>query len=129
MRKLMNYPYGLTPGDAVSRQKGSVTHWGIVLAPDLVLDIVPGAAPRMVSFWAFADGAPVMAHFSPDEDRPAILTRAWQAQANPRLYDAFSNNCQHLKNYVLTGEHYSESVRNLGVAAALLSLVVLASRA
>ena len=124
----VTFPFCAAPGDAVSRRKGPVTHWGVVVAQNLVLDIVPGGTPRLISLWQFSDDQPLTVHTSSEEDRPAILRRAWQVQADPRMYDAFRNNCQHLKNFILTGERYSETLQEIGALTAIATLLMLAGR-
>ena len=116
------------PADALSRRKGLVDHWGVVLADDLVLDIVPDSLPRLVPLAVFADGNGVNIYSSPNSERAAILTRAWQVVENPRAYDLLSNNCQHLKNYVLTGRRYSEDLQAWTAIATLAAVAVLANR-
>ena len=94
-----------------------------------VLEIAPNSMPRIVSFEAFADGKSVKIHRSPDCDRAEILARASAVQASPAPYHWWSNNCQHLKNYVLTGRRYSEDIQALVGAVAMLGLFAFAKRA
>ena len=121
-------PFHARPGDGVSRRKGLVTHWGVVVAHNLILDIVPGGRPRLVSLWQFSENQPVTVHPSPNDDRPAILERAWCVQSDPQIYDAFCNNCQHVKNFILTGERYSETLQGIGAVTVIASLAMLAGR-
>ena len=115
----MNYPY-ILPGDELSRQKGPITHYGIAFGDGRVLEIVPGSMPRLVAIEKFADGKPIRIRRSPEEERPSILVRAQHVLQNPEEYRYLTNNCQHLKSFVLTGSAQSESVR-------LLALIALAS--
>ena len=100
-------------GDGLSRLKGAVRHWGIYLGMGWVLEIVPKSVPRIVAFETFADGELVKIHRSLGSDRAEILARASAVQASPAPYHWWSNNCQHLKNYVLFGHRYSEDIQAL----------------
>jgi len=115
-------------GDGLSRLKGAVHHWGVYLGMGWVLEIVPKSPPRMTTFEAFSGGNPVKIHRSPDNDRAAILARASAVQGSSDPYHWWSNNCQHLKNYVLTGRRYSEDIQALVGAAAMLGLLAVATR-
>lgn len=116
-------------GDGLSRLKGAVRHWGIYLGMGLVLEIVPKSIPRIVSLDTFADGKPIKIHRSPDCNRAEILARASSAvQTSPAPYHWWSNNCQHLKNYVLKGRRYSEDIQALVSAVAMFGLFVFATK-
>ena len=118
-------------GDVLSRMSILFDHYGVAVNRHQVLDIVPGGPPRVVSYAQFADSKPVKLHERPaPNDLPAIYLRVRQAAANQNGYDVLSNNCEHLKNYVLSGNPYSETVRG-GVVFGLLAFVgvcVLAGR-
>lgn len=104
-------PIPLT-GDVLSRNSGPVIHYGVAVNRHQVLDIVPGGPSRVVSLAQFANGRPVKLHQRPvPDDIPAIYSRVRQAAANQNAYDILSNNCEHLKNFVLSGKPYSETVR------------------
>ncbi|MYD94155.1 MAG: hypothetical protein F4Y02_10775 [Chloroflexi bacterium] len=98
------------PGDLLSRAAGLVTHYGITMASDQVLDIVPGGPPRVVSFGQFADGRTVNVHRPHPEDLPAVLSRVWQVAEIKSPYNLITFNCEHLKNLSLSGKRYSETV-------------------
>ena len=115
----MNYPY-IFPGDELSRENGLITHYGIGFFDGLVLEIVPGSAPRLVPIEQFAKGKPIEIRQPPEEERPSIVERAMHVLRNPEEYRYLTNNCEHLKNFALTGSAHSESVR-------LLALIALAS--
>ena len=118
----MNYPY-ILPGDALSRQKGPITHYGIALDDDSVLEIVPDSTPRLVTVEEFADGNPIWIRRSPEEERPYIVERAMHVLLNLKEYRYLTNNCEHLKNFVLTGKPYSETVWLLtGIAFAAIAI-------
>ena len=123
----MNYPV-FFPGDGLSRPKGPREHHGIALTEALVLEIVPNSIPRLVSLDVFAAGKPVTIHRSSDNERTAILARAWRAYTNAKEYRYLTNNCQHLKNYVLTGNAYSEDVRSLFLLLLLGVCIYVAKR-
>src|SRR5690606_7474012 len=38
----------IQPGDLLSRRKGAVTHYGVAINHEQVVDIVPGGRPRLV---------------------------------------------------------------------------------
>ena len=114
-------PIPLT-GDVLSRNSIPFNHYGVAMNRHQVLDIVPGGPPRVVSLAQFAKGGPVKLHQRPGlYDLPAICSRVRQAAANQNDYDFLSNNCEHLKNFVLSGKPYSETVR--GVVFGLLVFV------
>ena len=105
-------------GDILWRPSGlGVTHFGIALGSDLVFDIVPGGGPRVVSRKQFAAGKSVSLRRSHLNDVRPLLARMRQAADSQRLYDPIAFNCEHLKNFVLSGEKYSETVIALGLLA------------
>ena len=112
------------PGDILSRTSDLlVDHFGIAVNRHLVLDIVPGGAPRIVSLARFAAGRPFRLAHRPNRDElPAIFARVRQGAASKDVYDVLTNNCEHLKNFVLSGESYSESVRFLLGCIAVVGL-------
>ena len=114
-------PIPLT-GDVLSRMSSFVIHYGVAVNRHQVLDIVPGGASRVVPLSQFANGRTVKLHQRPGpDDLPAIYSRVRQAAANQNAYDILSNNCEHLKNFVLSGKPCSETVR--GVVFGLLVFV------
>ena len=123
----MAYPY-IFPGDELSRKKGLITHYGIALDDDRVLEIVPENTPRQVSFEEFANGKPIGIRRPPEEERPFILERAMQVLLNREEYRLLTNNCEHLKNLVLTGSAHSESVRLLAFLAVASLAIYAATR-
>jgi hypothetical protein len=50
---------------------------------------------------------------------PKIIERANQVLTNGKPYEALTNNCEHLVNYVLKGKTTSEQVKNAVIAAGL----------
>ena len=106
-----------SPGDILSRTSGLVTHYGTAVDSDQVLDIVPRGPPRIVSLERFADGKPVSLRRSHVDDLPSLLARVRQAADSQRLYDPVAFNCEHLKNFIRSGEEYSETVLVLGLVA------------
>ena len=123
----MNYPY-ILPGDELSRPKGLVTHYGIAFSDDRVLEIVPDSVPRLVSIEKFADKKPIRIRRSPEEERPSIFERALHLLQNPEEYRLLTNNCEHLKNFVLTGKSYSETVWLLACVAFVTISIYAAKR-
>ena len=101
----------------MSRQKGPITHYGIAFGDGRVLEIVPGSTPRLVAIEKFADGKPIWIQRPTKEERPSILERALHVLQNPEEYRYLTNNCQHLKNFVLTSKSYSETVWRLACIA------------
>ena len=112
----MTYPY-ILPGDELSRRKGLITHYGIALHDDSVLEIVPESTHRLVSFEEFANGKPIGIRRPPEEELPYILQRAMHVLLNRKEYRLLTYNCEHMKNLVLTGRAHSESVRLLAFLA------------
>ena len=106
-----------SPGDILSRRAGPVIHYGTAVDPHQVVDIVLGGPPRVVSLEQFADGNPVSIQRPHPDDRPAILARARQVGENQNPYNVITFNCEHLKNFILSGKPYSETVRIAALAA------------
>ena len=118
----VNLPY-FCPGDELSRETGLFIHYGIAITDDLVLDIVPKSLPRLISPKVFAAGKPITIRRPPENERSAIVLRAWRVYSSPNEYRYLTFNCEHLKNFVLTGEEFSETVRVLS-AIALATIAV-----
>lgn len=108
-----------SPGDVLWRTSGFVTHYGIALGSDRVFDIVPGGGPRVVSLRQFAAGNSVSLRRPHLDDLLPLLARVRQAADSQRPYDPIAFNCEHLKNFVLSGKAYSETV----TVVALLAVV------
>lgn len=124
------YTSKLNAGDLLSRPKGLVTHYGIAVASTEVLEIVPQSIPRIVTLERFANGRRVQVRQSHTSDRPAIVSRARQVASSGKLYNFATYNCEHVKNYVLTGTAYSESVRlMIGLLFAVGAIAVVARSA
>ena len=102
-------------GDILSRTSDlMITHYGIAVNRHEVLDIMPGGASRVVPIAQFANGKRIHLKQRPNPvNLPSIYARIRQAAANQDVYNALTYNCEHLKNFVLSGESYSESVRVL----------------
>ena len=99
-----------SPGDILSRRAGPLTHYDTAVDPHQVVDIVPGGPPRVVFLEQFADGKPVSRQRPHPDDLPAILARARQVGENQSPYNVITFNCEHLKNFILSGKPYSETV-------------------
>lgn len=119
----------LIPGNLVTRAKGLVTHFGVIVGPDCVLHIVPNGTPRTVSLAEFAQGHVVTQTAVRDAERAGILDRAYAIANTPWRYDLIGFNCEHVKNYVLTGKPYSETVQAAAIACVTIGLAGLALRA
>lgn len=65
----------------------------------------------------------------PLRNQAAATRRIREVAANPQRYSVISNNCEHLVEYVETGEAHSQSVTNtvLFVGVSVLGLVALSS--
>ena len=98
-------------GDILSRTRGPATHYVIAVNTLEVLDIAPGDLLRVVPIAQVADGSSVSLQRSNPDDRPAIVARARRSAAIQSPYNIASFNCEHLKNFVLSGKPYSETVR------------------
>ena len=115
-----------TPGDILSRTSGLVTHYGTAVDSDRVLDIVPGGPTRIVSLEQFAVGNPVSLRRPDPDDLPRALARARQVTGSQRVYDPVTFNCEHVKNFVLSGKAYSETVIALVGLLAVVGIWALA---
>lgn len=125
---MMNTAITMQAGDALWRLKHGVKHWGIFLGSGAILQISPGAQPHIVSLEAFRKNVTVHIVRSDDADRPVIIARAYEVLQSPIEYSWWRNNCQHLKNYVLSGRAYSEDINFLAVALTMLGLAAVISR-
>lgn len=117
----------LLGGDILSRMSGFVIHYGVAVNRHEVLDIMPGGASRVVSVAQFADGGPVYLHQRPSpDDLSAIYSRIRQGAANQSAYNILTNNCEHLKNFILSGKSYSETVRVAFILLAVAGVCAIA---
>ena len=117
-----------SPGDILSRRTGPVAHYGIALGFDLVLDIVSGGPPRIVSLEKFADGKPVSLRRMDPDDLPTAIARAREIAESEDLYNVITFNCEHLKNFVQSGRRYSETVIVLGLLVGIWILACVRER-
>lgn len=116
-----------SPGDMLWRRTGAVTHYGTAVGSYRVLDIVPGGPPRVVSLEQFADGNPVSLRRPHPDELPAILLRAREVEEDQTMYNVITFNCEHLKNFVLSGKPYSETVLTIAIGLLAGGIWVLAS--
>lgn len=111
----------LAPGDILRRPKTFRDHWGVYLRNGQVLDITPKFNIRTINVVAFAAGRKLTVHKPKDSDREAIFRRASEIAASNIKYSWTTRNCEHLKNYVLTGQWRSETI-TIGSIAILTGL-------
>lgn len=125
----MTTPSNIQPGDALWRFKSGVKHWGIYLGRRTILQIAPRKRPHIVDLEEFRSSGEVHILVSNEAARGGILIRAHEVLRNPFEYSWWRNNCQHLKNYVLTGRAYSEDINAIVAVIALLGFAAILRRA
>lgn len=117
----------ITKGDILTRRKSLVTHYGVYIGNDLVLDILPNQAKhgcRLVTFEEFSDGKAVSVIKCAPVD--GFENRINEVLA--RGYELLSNNCEHIANYVARNQHVSRQVQAVVAGAALGALLSKDSR-
>ena len=100
----MNPITTIRAGDILTRPKalGLVTHVGVAVAPDLILQNTPDKGEHLATLQEFSAGKPVTVHRTGVD--PSIITaRAQEVLANPQKYNLIENNCEHTTTKVVHG--------------------------
>lgn len=112
----------ITKGDILTRRKGLVTHYGVYIGNDLVLDILPNQSKRgcrLVTFEEFSNGKAVSVVKCEPVD-------GFEDRINEVLtlgYQLLSNNCEHIANYVARNQRISKQVQAAVAGAAIGALL------
>jgi hypothetical protein len=116
-------------GDILTRPKalGIVTHRGVVVAPNLILQNTPHKGEHLATIPEFSSGKPVRVHRT--GANPSIVTaRAQTVLANPQKYDVFKNNCEHTATKVVDGIAKSPQLGFFAILALASAALLLASK-
>ncbi len=92
----MNQYPNIAIGDLISRPKGLglVEHFGVVVAPDLVLQNTPERGEHVTSVIGFAADQRIR-RLSTSADPASVVARARAILSRPRKYNLFNRNCEH----------------------------------
>lgn len=108
-------------GDIVSVKKGLFTHVGVVV-PGGILQNSPNSHERVVSWLEFSNGQPVH-HTHTHSEAWLIMHRVEKILAAPRVYNPFTQNCEHTVNEVVYGVIKSPQVSS-AFAGAIMGIVL-----
>lgn len=92
-------------GDVLFRPKPDfrlVTHFGVAVAPDLVLQNTPDKGEHVVTVQKFSAGEPIAVHRT-GVNPAVVINRAQAVLVTPSKYDLFKNNCEHTVTRVVQG--------------------------
>ena len=125
----MNTPLKIRIGDVLKRRKGVglITHFGVVVGDNLILQNTPGKGEHAVTLKEFSAGGQIAVNRS-NVHPNAIAHRASSLLQNPQKYDVFRNNCEHTVTKVVEGRAVSPQIAVWGLLAVLGGLIFLFSK-
>lgn len=108
--------FTLAVGDVLSRPKLPFVHKGVYVGNGLVVHNLPGRGEHISTLRDFANNQPVSVTPLPTHKRPVAWRKAAAVAANPRAYDAITNNCEHTVTRITENREYSSQLRWIGFA-------------
>ena len=125
----MSPPTTIRAGDILARPKavGIVTHFGVAITSDLVLQNTPEKGEHIATLQEFSAGKPVTVHRT-NADPSIVVARAQTVLARPQKYDLLQNNCEHTTTKVVQGMARSSQVAIFSTIALVGGLLLLASK-
>lgn len=112
----------LSCGDLLLRAKGPATHIGVYWLGQ-VIHIRPSHGLQLTDIATFSNGMPVRAVRSNNVDHPSVAQRFLELSQQASSYDLFSNNCEQVAYYLLTGRRVSPQLQAFFVAGAFGALI------
>jgi len=125
----MNTITNIVVGDVLTRPKalGIATHFGVVIAPNAVLQNTPERGEHLTTVQDFSAGKPITVHRT-GVHPSIVVARAHNALANPQKYDLIQNNCEHTTTKIVQGIAKSSQIAFFLTLAVLGGAVFLASK-
>jgi hypothetical protein len=124
----MNQTTTVHAGDVLTRPKalGVVTHVGVAIAPNLILQNTPEKGEHLTTVQEFCAGKPVMLHRT-GVNPSIVAARAQAVLASPQKYDLFQNNCEHTATKIIQGMGQSSQLAVFVTIALVGGVLLLAS--
>jgi hypothetical protein len=116
-------------GDVLTRPKafGPVTHVGVVVGSNLVLQNTPEKGERVATLQDFSAGQSIKVQRT--GVHPSIVTsRARAMLANPQRYHVIQNNCEHTATKIVRGIAQSSQLAVVFGLALVGGLILLTSK-
>ena len=116
-------------GDVLRRPKalGIVNHFGVAVAPNLVLQNTPLKGEHLATLQEFSVRKPVTVHRS-GANPSHVIARARTVLASPKRYDVFQNNCEHTATKIVQGVAKSPQLAALASIALVGGVLLLATK-
>ena len=110
-------------GNMLYRYKGLVRHLGVCIGNGLVLHNSPIKGVEAVSYGEFSAGQDVQVVRKSIVNEQEFDDRVHEVQNKENSYQLIYNNCEHIANYLVSGEKKSPQVKAviLGATAGLCS--------
>ncbi len=124
----MNPITNIRVGDVLTRPKALiVTHVGVAVAPNLVLQNTPEKGEHLTTVQEFSAGKPVILHRT-GANPATVVARAQAVISNPQKYDLIQNNCEHTVTKVIQGIAQSSQLAVFVMVALVGGVLLLASK-
>ncbi|RBO82661.1 lecithin retinol acyltransferase family protein [Marinomonas aquiplantarum] len=105
----------IKPGDKLYRSKSIVEHSGVYLGNNQVVHNSPSNHTEVVGLEEFADGKAVKVISNQHTDVGELNARVQTLLSKETKYQLFSNNCEQVSSFLLTGKKYSPQIAATGV--------------
>lgn len=112
-------------GSLLFRSKGIVEHVGIYLGFNRVIHTVPETGIAIVDVKEFSAGKSVRVVKAEHVDELTLSARIRELMSSNTEYSLSARNCQHIANYILTGNKKSPQLRWSITSAVIAGLLAL----
>lgn len=104
-------------GDLLYRSKGFVQHAGVYIGEERVLHNGPDGGVEVVSYNTYSQGKTVNVVSSDQHNICELKQRLQQITQGDTRYQWFSNNCEHIANFMISGRKYSPQIQASAIGA------------
>ena len=115
----------LKRGSLLFRSKGIVEHVGIYLGFGKVIHTIPETGISVVSIKQFSAGKSIKIVKAENVDPLTLSARIKELMSGNTEYSLSDRNCQHIANYILTGNKKSPQLRWSITAASIAGIYAL----
>ena len=125
LQTISNLTSQLRLGDLLYRGKGLVNHAGVYLGYGRVLHNTPDNGAAITSLPEYANNKPVYITYVEEIDVDLLNQRIDMVLSQyPCAYNLFSNNCESIANFLISGRKYSPQIKAFIIGSLITSLGV-----
>lgn len=109
-------------GDLLYRSKGFVQHAGVYMGKEQVLHNGPDGGVEVVSYDTYSQGKTVNVVSTDQQNICELKQRLQQITQGDTQYQWFSNNCEHIANFLISGRKHSPQ-KQAAIAGAVIGAI------